>query len=301
MKADNLKKLDWATTETLSGDWNKTYKIDQNAPFEFKMIDNHLIMKHIKKSIKNNKNFQEQHSKNLEFMNTLSDIKIWLKLDDSVIPMSLLDVYHTFTKNLKDSSFEDQLYNCNEVSFVGPTGPFKELPLVQCLNDRLVDKFLFESSLKSKIPARNTRVRTQGDILVTHGEKLELQNRIQIRQITNNGILFSSKDGMAIDTFSRSEILKFHINTESIKEFTDNNFKATQDLNKNFFYSEDDLKYFYIEESKIKKSLSYKSDETNEFFLFIRYCDMLESEVPTIFCDFTKKLEDYFQYSLREN
>ena len=299
MKAAKLQGLDWATTETLTGDWSKTYKLDQNAPFEFKIIDNHLIMKHIKNTIKNNNEVQKQHNENLDFLNTLSSIKIWLKLEGSVMPMTLLDVYHTFTKHLKDSSFDDQLYNCSSISFMGPMGPFKEIPLVQCLNDRLIDKFLFNYSLKSKIPARNLRVRTHGDILVTHGTQQEFQNRVQIKQITNSGILFSCTDGMVVDNFSQSDMLKFHINTEELKKFTDNNFRMPLTPQKDFFYSEDDLKYFYIEESKIKKSLSYKSDETNEFFLFIRYCDMLESDVPAIFMDFTKKLEGYFQYFVK--
>jgi len=62
------------------------------------------------------------------------------------------------------------------------------------------------------------------------------------------------------------------------------------------YYSDDDLRYFFIEEKKIQKNLSFRSDETNEFFLFCRYHDMLESDVPGIFSEFVTKLEDYFKY-----
>lgn len=299
MNVAQLKELDWPMQDTLDGEWNKSYKIDQNAPFEFKIVDNHMLMKNIQKRLKADSSLQAKYSENLEFIITLKAIKIWLKLDGSVIPMNLLDVYTCFTKHLKDSSFDDQLYNCNSVSFMGPMGPFKEIPLVQCLNDKLIGKFLFESSLKSKIPARNLRVRTSGDVLVTHGENHELQNRVQMKQITKNGILFSCRDGMVVDNFSRSEILKFHINTEKLKNFTDNNLKMQLSSKTDFFYSEDDLRYFYVDETKIKRSLSYKSDETNEFFLFIRYCDMQESDIPSVFIEFTKKVENYFQFFLK--
>ena len=75
---------------------------------------------------------------------------------------------------------------------------------------------------------------------------------------------------MIVDNFSRSEVLKFHINTEELKKFTDNDLRSTQkDVVPDYFYSEDELRYFYIDQSKVKRSLSYKSDETNEFFMFI--------------------------------
>lgn len=299
MRAKKMSELDWPMEDTLNGEWNKTYKIDQNAPFEFKIIDNHILMRNLQKRLKGDSTLQAKYSENLDFINTLKSISIWLKLDGSVIPMTLLDVYTCFTKHLKDSSFDDQLYNCNSISFMGPMGPFKELPLVQCLNDKLIGKFLFESCLKSKIPARNLRVRTQGDIMVTHGENHELQNRLQMRQITKNGILFSCTDGMIVDNFSRSEVLKFHINTEELKKFTDNDLRSSQIAVPDFFYSEDELRYFYIDQSKVKRSLSYKSDETNEFFMFIRYCDMMESDIPSIFIEFTDKVENYFKYFLK--
>ena len=213
--------------------------------------------------------------------------------------MSLYDVYTTFTKNLKDDSFDDQLFNSNEVSFIGPLGPFKNISLVECLNDRMVGKFLFDSSLKSKIPSRNLRVRTNEDILVTHGANEELQNRVRIKQITNNGILFSSFDGDVIDQFSKTEDLKFHLNTKSILQFTKNNFRMPLQVEKNFFYCEDGIHYFKVQESKIKRSLSYRSNDTNEFFMFVRYCDMKESDTPEVFGEFTKGLEQYFQYFLR--
>ena len=298
-KAAELLDLDWVTKETLTGDWTKTYKIDQNAPLEFRLIDNRVIMNHLQKTLKSDSSISAEYDKNLEFIQTLRSIKLWLKLDECVLPMTLHDVYTTFTKNLKDDSFDDQLFNCNEVSFLGPLGPFKNVSLIQCLNDRMIGKFLFESSLKSKIPSRNLRVRTNEDILVTHGEREELQSRVQIKQITNSGILFSSLDGMTIDQFSRSEELKFHINTKSISQFTKNNFRMPLNLEKNFFYCEDGINYFKVQESKIKRTLSYKSDETNEFFLFVRYCDMKESEVPREFMNFTQNLEKYFQYFLK--
>lgn len=284
----------WAIDDIAAGNWNRLYKFEENAPLSFKVIDNGIFVRNIQTELKKNSEFTGQYEKHLDFLGSLSEIKIWLKTEGHVVPMSLVDIYHSFVRNLRDDSFDDQLYNCSLISFMGPLGPFKEIPLVECLNDRMIEKFLFNSSVKSKIPTRKLRVRTSGHIMVSHGENFERKNNIQIKQITDTGVLFSSKDGFIIDDFSKSNTLKFHINTTNLQNFTQNNLKFTGEKTEEFFYSDDDLRYFFVDEGKVKRSLSYKSEQTNEFFLFIRYQDMMESDVPSVFRAFTEKANDYF-------
>jgi len=287
--------LDWKLNDILTGQWNKIYKIDKNAPFYFRLMDNSYLTNDIRRSIKNDQTIYQSYQDQLAFLERQKKVNVWLKVNDSIISMTLLDVYNTFLCYLKDKSYEDQLFNVNDVSFIGPLGPFTPIPLVQCINERIVNQFIYASILNNKIPMRKMRILTEGQVKVTHGNDMNLQSFLEVKQITDTGILFSCKDEFAIEDMSRSEVLKFHVNTEKIKSFTDNNFQSTTELS-NMYYSDDDLRYFFIEEKKIQKNLSFRSDETNEFFLFCRYHDMLESDVPGIFSEFVTKLEDYFKY-----
>lgn len=286
---------DWKMKDLLAGEWNKTYKIDGNTPLSFKMMDNSIMTKEIQKSLKASDESYANFQKQLGFIDRQKQTKLWVKIDGNIINMTLLDVYNTFLAYLKDKSYEDQLFNVNEVSFLGPLGPFTSIPLVQCINYRIINQFIYSSILTNKIPMRKMRILTEGKVLVTYGQNLDQVTELNVKQITDTGILFSSHDEYAIDDFGKCEILKFHVNTDAIKKFTDNKFRSEQKI-EDLYYSEDDLRYFFIEEKQIQRSLSYRSDETNEFFLFCRYHDMLESDVPNVFSEFMEKLEDYFKY-----
>jgi hypothetical protein len=291
----------WPFQDIANGDWNKVYKIDQNAPFSFKMMDNHVFMQNIQQELKTNSEFKEVFSDRLGFLAELKATDVWLKVDEDIFPMKLIDVYTSFVKNLKDQSFDDQLFNCNEISFIGPMGPFKVIPLAECLNESILDKFIFNSLLKAKLPSRRMRILTSGPVGVVHGQEMDQFDEVEIKQITDNGILFSSKNAMVVNDFSNSDLLKFHIDTRQLKKFVDNNLRMPLELKDNFFYSEDDLRYFFIEEVKVKRNLSYKSGEEDEFFLFCRFSDMLESDVPNIFLEFTEKVDRYFKHFANTN
>lgn len=141
--------LSWPIRDILAGNWNKEYKFDQNAPFSFKLVDSHIFTNNLRDEIKNNDEFSAQYNQNLEFMREIEQTKLWLKVNDSIIQMNLTDVYNSFINNLKSNDFEDHLFDCNEVSFVGPMGPFKTIPLIQCINKNVLDKFVLHSVIKS--------------------------------------------------------------------------------------------------------------------------------------------------------
>lgn len=289
------QQVDWKVEDMLSGEWNKLYKIDKNIPLYFKLMDNSLLTKEIKNQIKSDSKIHDLYSQQLAFIERQRLNDLWVKIEGNIVKMNLLDLYNTFLCYLKDKSYEDQLFNINEVSFMGPLGPYSELPLIQCLNDRIINKFIFASVMNNKIPMRSMRLLTEGTVLVNYGKELEHLSELNVKQITDTGILFSSFDEFVIDDMSKADVLKFHMTTEKIKSFMDNNFKSDEPLS-DLYYTENELRYFFVEENKMQRGLSYRSDETNEFFLFIRYYDMLESDVPNIFMQFMDKLKDYFHF-----
>ena len=170
--------LSWPIRDVLTGSWNKEYKFDQNAPFSFKLVDSHIFMNNLRFELKKSEELNELYSHHLDFMAQIQSTKIWLKINDNIMHISLTDVYNSFINNLKSREFEDQLFNCNEVSFVGPMGPFKHIPLIQCINKNVLDKFVLHNVLKSKLPTRSLRVITKGHLVVSHGEDFRREDEI---------------------------------------------------------------------------------------------------------------------------
>ncbi|MBD66063.1 MAG: hypothetical protein CME62_12705 [Halobacteriovoraceae bacterium] len=295
MSIEQVRPNGWILEDVLSGAWHKEYKIDQNAPFSFSLKDCSSITKFIQSEVKSVTDIHTQYLENLSFEARQSQVKLWVKLTDQIIQMSLLDVYQCFLKYLKDQSFEDQLFNVNEVSFLGPTGPFTNISLINCLNERLINQFIMSGLISNKLPTRKYRVKTHSILLVEFGEQMEHRTTFAMKQITDTGILFSTKDDLAVQELSKSDVVKFYMDTRGLKDFVNNNLQTTHQKN-DFFYSENQLRYFFIEENKIQKNLSFQSNETNEYFLFCRYRHMLESDIPHIFMEFSAKLDDYFKY-----
>jgi len=288
------EKLRWPLNDIATGKWNKFYKIIENAPFYFKIQDQSQIIKNIQNELKTNKEFETLYNYQLHFSESLSKTKIWTRNEDLIIPMTLLDVYHALVRHLRDQSFEDQLFNCNEVSFIGPMGPYKEMPLVQCLNEDIIDKLIFEQLVKNKLPARNMRIHTQASVYMECGKNFEDKCDINLRQITNTGLLFSSKNDFLLDMITHGEYLKIFMDTRNLNQIMNPEFDKNKDAQNNFFYTKDELRYFFIKESSVIKSLSYKSGETNEIFLFCRFHDIVESDVASSFKIFLEKMKLYF-------
>lgn len=289
---DSLK---WPYTDLVNGNLAKTYQFDDKCNFKFKLVDNDILLKKVQSALKCHTKLGELVDEQYLFIDELKATKLWLDIETSIISMSLYDVYTGLMKHLKDQSFEDQLFNCHDVSFVGPMGPFKEMPLIKCLNDNIVEKLILHSLLKNKIPSRKLRVHTQGKVIIRHGEELKNTEIVNIRQITDSGILLSSTDDLLLQKISKSDQVKFLVDTELLKEFTGNGLKITDNNSSEFFYTTNDKKSFLIQESEIVKTLSYKSGDNNEFYLFCRYQHMLETDASKDFKEFTNTVKDYFE------
>lgn len=293
--SQEVRKHRWPTLELVSGKWEKKYKVDSNAPFYFKLKENNAALKKFQQDLKMDPKLKDQYAHQFHFLEDLKTKKLWLRLDEIIVPMNLFDVYSSFLRFLRDKTFEDELYNLNEISFVGPAGPFEESSLIECMNENTIDKMIFNSILKNKLPMRGFRVHTEGTVHVNFGRELEESTTLNVKQITDTGILFSSYDDTLLDTFTKGDMVKVFMDTRPLKTFINNDLKMPEKLGRDFFHTTDQLRYFYVEESNFQKHLSYKSGKTNEVFFFCRFHDMLESDVPNLFFDFNEKLKTYFK------
>ena len=279
------KSFSLPVVELINGQWNHKYSFHKNLPFYFKLDDQFKMMQKLKHELKNNTSLSDHISLQLSSIQELKKVKIWLKSDESILNLTLFDIYQGMVKHLRDGSYEEQLFNSNDISFVGPLGPFSPMSLVEVLNDDLLEKFIFIEVLKNRLPARRFRLHTDGKVKLKCAEDLEMSAIVHLKQITHSGLIFSTKQDLLLQYLEQGEIVKFFIDTRNIHQINQNGFHADKKIDE-FFYTEDELRYFYIESNRIIKTLSYKSSFNNEIYLYCRYHDMLESDVPRIFEQF---------------
>lgn len=272
---DNLKDSNWPLNDIVSGNWSSKYKIQENLPLYFKINDNVKVMRHLQKEVKENLSFKtkvaEQNKKLLEF----KEIKIWLKVENNIIKMSLYDVYKSFIAHLRYNSYENQLFNGQEVSLVGPLGPFKSMPLIDCLNEEVIDKFIFDSLIKNKLPLRSSRLHTNSDINIEFGEEFIRKNTFKMRQLTETGILFSSDSEEVLSHLGDGGFVKVHMGTHGLSSYLRDESRLSPGT---FFVPKKNDEFFFVKENHLRKSLSYRSGLTNEIFLYCRYRDILDSD-----------------------
>ncbi len=286
MENINLKSsFSLPLVELVKGQWNQKYHFHTHLPFYFKLDDQFKFIQKIQGELKQNDVLKNHLSHQMSSIQELKKVKIWLKTDDNILNMSLFDIYQGMVKHLRDGSFEEQLYNCNDISFIGPLGPFTPMSLVEVVNDDLLEKFVFLEVLQNRLPLRRFRLHTDGKVKLKCAADLEMSAIVNLKQITNSGLIFSTKQDLLLQYLEQGEIVKFFIDTRNIHKININGFHASKKIDE-FFYTEDELRYFYIESKRIIKTLSYKSSFNNEIYLYCRYHDMLESDVPRVFEQF---------------
>lgn len=215
----------------------------------------------------------------------LKEVPIWLKTTEHIIPMSMFDVYVAVMGHIRKNDQEDNLFNVHDISFVSPSGPYKQTTLIQLINKSLYQDFVYYYLLKNKLPMRSFRLFVEGKVVLQYGKSHQYSSVIKVRQLTENGVLFSSNDDDLLERIELGQALKFIVLSDNIKELTkceDKQLKANLDL----FYTTDSMQYFLVETDKVTKALSYDSGISGEFYLFCRYIDMKESEFPNIVKDF---------------
>ena len=216
----------------------------------------------------------------------LKDVSIWLKSGDHIIPMNMFDVYATVMTHLRKSNQDDNLFNGHEISFIGPSGPYKHTTLVQLINKTLYQDFLYFYLIKNKLPLRQFRLFVEGNVVVQYGNGHRYSGVLKVKQLTDNGILFSTKDDDFVQKVDHCDKVKFIALTDHLSELITSPDEGGKSLkNNDLFFTTDSMQFFTVEADKIIKSLSFDSGISGDFFLFCRYCDMKESNFP----DVTKK------------
>ncbi|MAZ48065.1 MAG: hypothetical protein CME65_05860 [Halobacteriovoraceae bacterium] len=276
--------------------YSQSFSLDPKANFNFRIADNTNLVSAMRTIQNRNPDLKKNMDLYLTIDEQMAKTPIWLKMEnESILSLTLSDVYHFFMKYLKNTASEDYFFNSFEVSFLGPLGPYQYISLVECINEDLLGKFLLKQLLKNKIPTRALRVRTNQVVGVTFGKEQKLRSEVSIKQITDSGILFQTQDDFFINNMNSGEFLKFYVETKHFNQMRSSNFKDAVKFTDQLLYTRDEVKYFSIEETKVIKSLGYRSSVDNTYNLFCRYNHVLEGQVVEPFKEFTEQVREIFQ------
>jgi hypothetical protein len=267
--------------------FEKSFRPFANFPLDLHWADARILIEKVRAEAKfGDEKFYHEKQFAIGTVESLKKVPIWLKNGDYVIPMTMFDIYSSLGQFIKKEAMEDELFNCHEISFIGPSGPFKNMPLINCVNEQTLNIYLHWMVMVNKLPQRAFRLNTKGHVAADFiAQDQTDSNLLNVEQITDSGILLSSKNDFLLERTESIEELKVYFNTEKMLDAV----KSEKNRSDEIFFSKDKLHYFKISKSKLITKLKYNSHHSGEFFLFCRYFDMYESEVPEIMKDFTSE------------
>lgn len=288
----NLSKSEEITTNLYNYfsnfEFEKRFNLFHNIPLNLHWSDARALTEKVRYQTKRgDESFDLQKKFVSDTIQSLKNVPLWLRYEDTIVAMTMFDVYQGLGQYIKKEAMEDELFNSQEISFIGPTGPFKDMPLINCINGATFNLFLHWQVMVNKLPQRSFRMNTQGHVMADFmGINHTKTNMLKIEQITDTGLLFSSQNDFLLEHIDASDELKIYFNTSRLFDAVKN---GQNNKNEDLFFSRDKLHYFKIDQHKISKKLKYNSHESGDFFLFCRYFDMTESEVPELMKTFTKE------------
>lgn len=272
--------------------FDKRIHLNPSYPIFLNWINSTQLSSKLKKSAKTLDSKVALEIKKIEKrLSHLKSTKLWLKSNDSIISMTAYDMYNSFLQYLKNGSFENELFNCHELSFVSPAGPFKSYTLIECLHSETLETFLSLNVLQNKMAQRNFRLSVEGKAIVHFGEFHQNSVEVSVEQITESGILFSVDDDFFTESVDFEYLLKFQLTSEHLKNYFQQTDKEVRDP----FYTKNNFEFFQIDQRKVMKSLKYDSSSTGKVYMFCRYNHMLGSNLPTEFKDFIEQFKNFIK------
>jgi hypothetical protein len=266
-------------SDLLNGEVDKKYQINAGSPFTFCGADSKEIVDTVRSL---------RRSQNSRTDQTLTGQTWWIESEFGIQKLESNHIYSQLLKIISKKSDDGFLYNSSRISTKGPEGEFTWMSPVQLLDSGIFRRFLLSELLKSRVPQRRSRVHLNSSLYMqVQDEACE----IDFKQITNTGILLSTKNPYVLEAIENSDIIQIFLDTTHLARSIDSNLRYQ--FSEDQFRTEDRLRYFYVDTSCLKKGLSFESD--SEFFIFCPYIHMLESEAPNVFREFMDVVQRYYK------
>lgn len=261
----------------------KRLRLNEKSPFYVNYLNGHILIKKIQQDLKSSDEYKEKFDKYFAFMSELEVTKLWLNSDEQIITMNLLDIYQSFLRYLKDKTFEDQLFNTAELSMYGPLGPFQTMAPANLVNNTLAKKIILYNLIKNKIPVRKFRLEVDSTIIWQFGDNYKQVEKLKIKQITEHGIVFSTKDEGLLQDLSETDKIRIYMNLNCLKG---------GQFDSNIFYSDHKNDIFEIDQDKVTRCLSFNSFLSDEIHFFCRFKNFDKYPELSILQNFVSESEE---------
>lgn len=262
--------------EYLSTPLNKSQcPLTTNQNMSFHWADYSLTCDIYRGLIKNDAKYHQIQNTLVLNMDQLRTVPVWVKTIDGVSTLSLYDIYDSLTTKGKMSRFYVNKENKLVLSFSGPEGPFEILSPSECINKNRYSDFVFTYLLQEKLPTRDFRVRCKGSVLCYYDVCFNKQIKIDVEQITSDGILFSTDDDTLKDKLFYSKEIKFLMNLEL---FHQNLHKSFNELRNNFsdyeynlFFTRDSRHSYHVQPKNLYFYHAYDFDQTGKTYFYCHF------------------------------
>lgn len=217
-------------------------------------------------------NIKNRGAKYPEFKKLISDLEelklipVWIKGDNGIKQYSLYDLYHAIVLPEKFHLKALNVESHYELSLVGPSGPYKNIFLKTWINSKDYLNIIFKNILNGTLLPREFRLRVEGRILLSYlGGKNSCV--LNVKQLTKDGILFSTNELNFYDHLSQANELKLFMDLslfrKNLKSSLDTIYRDFSNYQRSLFFSHLSQNSFSIDCEKTKSYIHYNLEEKN--------------------------------------
>jgi hypothetical protein len=235
----------------------------------------------------------ERKRRNLE---RLMLIPVWIRTQSKVHQTTLYSLYEAHILNRTQQMDGLDFFGPLEISLISGTGPFKSMAIAECFNKDVYQDFVLLNLIRGKLPKRDFRVRLKSRVLMEYGNHFEKAQLISLEQLTTNGLLFSLDIEVYLREVSKSENMRFLIETTVLGEAIGKNMdelKAHLSQSEfNLMYSSRKTDALEVSMADIHTSSSFEFLKNHKKFLFVPYKALKGEDAQSV-----KRITSFVEFS----
>jgi hypothetical protein len=280
----------------ISNSLGEEFSLCDNGNMVFHWADFHETCDNVKERLENDPGLMDDFKRREAAIGRLQLIPIWIKTKNKFHQLTMFDLYELYITDNSHLVGELDVTGQIEVSFISPTGPFKEMAITQCFSQITYKDFILVYLLKDKLPRRDYRIRLKSKVLMEFGPNFERAQLINLEQMTMTGLLFSIDSEIYQKELTQVVSVRTFIETQTLKEAIGKNLSSLQShLSQHAF----NLLFSTNKQDAIECSLADLSSRSSfdflhnkKLFLFMSY-DVLAKSSPAQ----AKAFKDFMTYS----
>ncbi len=277
--------------------------LSKNGNLSFHWADYALTCEVTKGLIKNDQSFRSYHGALVHNLDKMKAIPMWVKTVNGVTTLSLYDIYDFMATQGHVSNLYVNAEGKLVLSFHGPDGPFEVVPVLDLIHHDKYKEIIFTHLLGGKIPVRDFRVRCEGSILCYYDTCFNKFARLNVEQMTSEGLLFSTTENLK-EKFSHSKEIRLLINLSVFQQTMKQSFvdirNSFSDFKYNLFFTRDLKHSYHTTPGSLRFYQGHDYERTGLTYIFVSYSDIKGDNdiVETTLRQFCTKLQNHIKDNL---